>query len=72
MRRSLIIADQDGKKSKIDADTVIISLGYAMPDKSLYKALEGKIEELFTVGDCERPQRVKEAVHKAAFVARQI
>lgn len=69
--KSVTVVNPEGKKSKIEADTVILSLGYAT-NKELYNSLEGKIKELFAIGDCVKPRRIKNAVHEAAFVARQI
>ncbi len=66
------VVDPDGKKSKIEADTVVVSMGYAEPEKTLYEALKGKVKELYTIGDYVKPRRVKDAVHEAAFVSRQI
>lgn len=69
---SVAVVDPEGKKSKIEADTVVLSMGYAAPDQALYKALTGKVKELYAIGDCVKPRRVSDAVHEAAFVARQI
>ena len=69
---SVAVVNPEGKKSKIEADTVVLSMGYAVPDQALYKALTGKVKELYAIGDYVKPRRVKNAVHEAAFVARQI
>jgi len=70
--KAVAVVSPEGKKSKIEADTVVLSMGYAVPDKALYKALTGEVKELYAIGDGVKPRRVKEAVHEAAFVARQI
>jgi 2-enoate reductase len=70
--KSVTVADPDGKKSKIEADTVVFSMGYAEPEKALYEALKGKIKDLYIIGDYVKPRKVKDAVHEGAFVARQI
>jgi NADPH-dependent 2,4-dienoyl-CoA reductase/sulfur reductase-like enzyme len=67
----VVISDQDGKRQKIKADTVVIAMGFK-PNPSLYEALRAENVELYTIGDCVRPQSVGEAMHDAAGVARQI
>lgn len=61
----------EGKKRKVDADTVVLSMGYT-PDQSLYEALSGKVKELYAIGDCVTTRNVAEAVHEGAYRARQI
>ena len=68
---TVFVVSPEGKKQKIDADTVILSMGYA-PDKGLYEALRGKVRELYAVGDCVKSRTVRDAVHEGAYVARQI
>jgi len=51
----------DGKKETIPADTVIIAIGYKANDR-LYKALEGKVPEIYSVGNSAKPRRIFEAV----------
>jgi 2,4-dienoyl-CoA reductase-like NADH-dependent reductase (Old Yellow Enzyme family)/thioredoxin reductase len=69
--KSVRVIDPEGKKQKIEADTVVLSAGYA-PDSTLYEALQGKVKELYAIGDCVKTRKIRDAVHEAAFVARQI
>ncbi len=66
------VVNPEGKKSKIEADTIVVSMGYAEPEKTLYEALKGKVKELYTIGDYVKPRRVRNAVHEGAFAARQV
>jgi 2,4-dienoyl-CoA reductase-like NADH-dependent reductase (Old Yellow Enzyme family)/thioredoxin reductase len=68
---SVRVIDPEGKKQKIEADTVVLSAGYT-PDSTLYEALQGKVKELYAIGDCVKTRKIRDAVHEAAFVARQI
>ena len=61
----------DGKRFSINADTVIICVGSRAND-GLHKALEGKVEELYKIGDCEEPARILEAIHAGTNVGHQI
>jgi 2,4-dienoyl-CoA reductase-like NADH-dependent reductase (Old Yellow Enzyme family)/NADPH-dependent 2,4-dienoyl-CoA reductase/sulfur reductase-like enzyme len=65
------IIDPEGKKQKIPADTVILSAGY-LPDPALLQSIRGKVKEVHAIGDCVEYRNVRDAVHEAAFVARQL
>jgi 2-enoate reductase len=69
--KNITVIDPEGKKQKIDADTVVLSMGYH-PNMALYESLQGMVKVLYAVGDCKRPRSVRDAIHGAAFVARQI
>jgi 2,4-dienoyl-CoA reductase (NADPH2) len=69
--KSVRVIDPEGKKQKIEADTVVLSAGYT-PDSTLYEALQGKVKELYAIGDCVKTRKIRDAIHEAAFIARQI
>ncbi|MHC1578696.1 MAG: oxidoreductase [Dehalococcoidia bacterium] len=50
----------DGKKETLPADTIIIAVGYTAND-SLYKALEGKVPEIYCIGNSAQPRRILDA-----------
>jgi NADPH-dependent 2,4-dienoyl-CoA reductase/sulfur reductase-like enzyme len=68
----VVVVSPEGKRIKIEANTVVLSMGYAVPGKSLYEALVGKVKEVYAIGDYVTPRTVRDSVHEAAFVARQI
>jgi pyruvate/2-oxoglutarate dehydrogenase complex dihydrolipoamide dehydrogenase (E3) component len=45
----------------VEADTVIYAIG-AQPYNPLRHDLEGRVAELHVIGDCDTPQRVRQAV----------
>lgn len=49
-------------------DTVVMATGYRS-DKKLYKALKGKIKELYAIGDCVIPRRALDAIHEGYMTA---
>jgi len=57
---SVRVTTAEGKKETIRADTVIIATGYNAND-SLYKALEGKVSEIYCIGNSAKPRRIFEA-----------
>jgi 2,4-dienoyl-CoA reductase-like NADH-dependent reductase (Old Yellow Enzyme family)/thioredoxin reductase len=54
------VTTAEGKKETIPADTVIIAVGYK-ENKRLYKALEGKVPEIYCIGNSAKPRRILEA-----------
>ena len=67
----IIITDRHGKRLLIKADVIILAAG-AHPNQNLFNKLIGKINELYLIGDAVEPRRIREAIHDAAKVARQI
>jgi hypothetical protein len=65
------VIEPEGKKQKIEAGTVVLSEGYRS-DKTLYEASQGKVKEVYAIGDYVKTRSVRDAVHEAAYVARQI
>ncbi|MFC1910258.1 FAD-dependent oxidoreductase [Chloroflexota bacterium] len=50
----LTITTKDGKKQTLEADSIIPVLPFA-PNMGLVKELEGKVPEVYTIGDCKAP-----------------
>ena len=60
---SVRLSTADGEKRIIEVDTVIIAVGYKA-NQRLYKALEGKVAEIYCIGDSSEPRRILEAVNE--------
>ena len=56
------------EQSRVDADAVVLSLG-ARPVNGLAKELEGKVKDLFVVGDADKVGRIANATAAAYDVA---
>ncbi len=67
----VVAIDRQWQRKRIEADTVVLARGY-VPRKELYEALAGQVPELYAVGDCVKPRQIRDAVHEAAYIARQI
>ena len=68
---SVIIQRTDGKEQEIACDGVVLcSKGTA--ERSVYKALKGKIRHLHAIGDCWAPRQIEQAVFEGSRVGRQI
>lgn len=59
----LIVATREGVRQTIDADTIVLATG-AKPNVELIQALEGKVPDVYCVGDCVKPRTILEAIHE--------
>jgi 2,4-dienoyl-CoA reductase-like NADH-dependent reductase (Old Yellow Enzyme family)/thioredoxin reductase len=69
----VVVIDRSGKYI-IEADTVVLALG-VQPEAELAEQLKGKINKLYIIGDCSKPQieyRLRNAIHEGSRVAREI
>jgi len=71
VNRGRVFLEEKGIKKEISADSVILATGYRSNTKLLAE-LEGKITELYSIGDCNMPRRVLEAVWEGFHLARMI
>jgi len=55
----------------IVGDTIVFALGMK-PNNNLKERLQGKVPELYEVGDCIKPRNIIDAIDEAARVARLI
>ena len=65
--KSVTVLGEQGEY-EISTETVVLAIG-AQAQDSLYRALEGKVPELYAIGDCVTPRKMIEAVHEAYDVA---
>ncbi len=66
-----LVIKQNGEKKLIPADTIIVAAG-GEPENSLYQALQGKIPEVYIVGNAKEVRNCLDAVYEGAEVARAI
>lgn len=70
--KSVIVTDRrTGKQQSIEGDTVVVALG-SKSVSSLAEELAGKVPELYTVGDCNEPRRLEQAIYEGSLIARRI
>lgn len=66
-----IVEDASGERRLNGFDTIVLALG-STPNDSIYRSLEGKVSELYLIGDAVEPREVVEAVFEAEEVAIKI
>lgn len=66
-----MVEDASGVRKLDGFDTMVLAMG-STPNDSIYKRLEGKVPELYLIGDAVKPREVVDAVYEAAEVAVKI
>lgn len=70
-REGLTIVNKEGERQTLAADTIITALPL-VPDDGLLKNLEGKIPEVYSIGDCREPRLIIDAIADANRIAKSI
>ena len=65
------IVDTGGSKTELNADSVVLALGFKS-ESSLREHLEGRVPELFAVGDCVQPRNILYAMWEGFHASRVI
>ncbi len=66
-----VIVSKNGKEQWLEAETIVLALG-SRSNRDLIQALEGKVPELLSIGDCVEPRKAKEAIHEGFFAGLRI
>ncbi len=59
----LLLKGSDGKEERIKADFIVLALG-AVPAGDLKMKLQGKVKEVYTIGDARQPGKIMDAVYE--------
>ena len=52
--------------------TYMMAYAGARSNTELFKTIEGKVPEIYLVGDCVEPRRIYHAIHEGHAVAQQV
>ena len=63
-----MVEDASGVRRLDGFDTIVVAVG-STPNNSIYCSLEGKVPELYLIGDAKEPREVVEAVYEGEEVA---
>jgi NADPH-dependent 2,4-dienoyl-CoA reductase/sulfur reductase-like enzyme len=67
----VVVADGNGDRRVIEADTVVIAAGFE-PNNELQGKLGAGVPAMFSIGDCVKPDKITGAIHGAWRVACQV
>ena len=68
--KGLVITTKEGQTT-IEADTIVVVLPL-LPNTVVSKTLEGKVAETYTIGDCQEPRLMPDAVADGARIGHTI
>lgn len=72
IKRHTIVVEKDGEEMELGkVDEIVLAIGYQSND-AIFRSLEGKVPELFAIGDCVKPRKAFEAIHEGFEVALKI
>jgi len=69
--QSVLVISKESQRKELESDTVVLTLGLKS-DNTLYKALLGKISNLYLIGDAREPRNIMGSIWDAYEVARVI
>jgi 2,4-dienoyl-CoA reductase (NADPH2) len=69
--KGLTIINKEGKRQTIEADTIVPALPLR-PNNDLLMSLQGRVSELYAIGDCQEPLFIADAISKAVRTAREV
>jgi len=69
--KGLTITTKEGERKTIEADTIVPALPLT-PNTKLFKALEGKVPEVYLIGDANEPHLIMEAIADGSRIGRAI
>jgi 2-enoate reductase len=67
----ILIAQNEGRENRIQADTVVLAMGM-LPNTQIADQLDQKLDRVYRIGDCREPRNVMNAVWDAYEIARFI
>ena len=67
----LTITTKENKRLTLQADTIIPAIPL-MPNTDLLRSLEGKVSEIYLIGDCREPRMIPEAIADGWKIANTI
>ena len=74
-KNKVTMLDSNNKQEEIHIDNIIISSGFKCKSREVERLIEsfnGKVKEIFSIGDCMSIGRLFEAIHAGAETAWQI
>ena len=67
----VVVMDKKWNKELIKGDAVVLAMG-GVSNSSLAEALDGKVPEIYVIGDAKKPRKVYNAIHEGFHVGREI
>jgi len=69
--QGLFLVNKEGESQLLEADSIVLATGVTANDR-LAKAVQGKVSEIYMVGDCADPGRISDAIRDGSHAGREI
>ncbi|MGD0795293.1 MAG: FAD-dependent oxidoreductase [Dehalococcoidales bacterium] len=69
--KGLVIRAAEGYNRTIPADSIVPATHFS-PDTTIFQTLQGKVPEIYAVGDCAEPKLIVDAIGSGFAIARRI
>lgn len=66
-----VVNTESGEVQTIKAEAIVLALG-SQPERDLADRLEKEGIDFYTIGDCQEPGRIKEAIYEGSLIGRQV
>ena len=66
-----VVAERFGKRELFEADIMVLALGMES-NSELVEELKNEVKEVYVVGDCAKPRKIRDAVHEGAKAGREV
>ncbi|AIG98132.1 NADH:flavin oxidoreductase, Old Yellow Enzyme family [Archaeoglobus fulgidus DSM 8774] len=71
IKPNAVVVEQNGERKELQCDTAVIAVG-TKPNNGLYDELQGKVSELYKIGDCVKPRKALDATREGAELALKV
>ncbi|AAB90780.1 oxidoreductase [Archaeoglobus fulgidus] len=71
IKPNAVVVEQNGERKELQCDTAVIAVG-TKPNNGLYDELQGKVSELYKIGDCVKPRKALDATREGADLALKV
>ncbi len=66
-----VVQRDSGEEKTLEAETVVLALG-AKPERGLVQTMEAQGITFHTIGDCQNPRNISQAIYEGALIGRQL
>ena len=67
----VIFRDKEGREKRLGADSIVIAVG-SRANERLQQEIQNQGKKVYTIGDCQKPSDIANAIHTGARIGRVI
>lgn len=70
-QKTLLLVDNKGNERQLEVDGVVLARGF-VPNRELADAVEGRVPEIYIIGDASQPRTITQAIYEGSLIARRL